>query len=97
MYFNKQGERVFPLSPENCYSTHGAAGYAVGTFINPDGYLICGICGLCLGPASDLEWLPSWLKTATSATSFPPFDTEYPPSRFSLDGIKQRIKNVLRH
>lgn len=35
-----KGPRRFP-----CLSTHGAAGYAPGSYRLPDGTVVCGICG----------------------------------------------------
>ena len=29
-----------------CRSTHGAAGFALGTYRRPDGKMVCGACGL---------------------------------------------------
>ena len=40
----KDGKLV-PLTPETCFSTHGASGYAAGSHLNEEGNMICGVCG----------------------------------------------------
>jgi len=35
----------FPVKVEECRSTHGGAGYAMGTYITEESEVICGNCG----------------------------------------------------
>jgi len=48
------------IKPENCPSTHGAAGYALGSYIRSDGKVVCGLCGTILEPRKEAigSWMP---------------------------------------
>jgi len=56
---------------KQCLSTHGAVGFAPGTYVNEKGEIICGACGEVIGtekknlyPTSKLpEWIPKKVKT----------------------------------
>jgi len=48
------------IKPENCPSTHGCAGYAIGSYVRSDGKVVCGICGTVLEPRK--EAMGSWMK-----------------------------------
>ena len=38
--------RVFPISPKDCISTHGAAGFMIGSYYDPQTReMVCGACG----------------------------------------------------
>jgi hypothetical protein len=45
-----------------CPSTHGAAGYAQGTYINRKDIIICGFCGSEIGGADGSRWIASWVQ-----------------------------------
>ena len=53
----KQGLPI--ISPEECPSTHGAAGYAPGSYVRKDGKVVCGICGAILEPREEAigDWM----------------------------------------
>lgn len=41
---NEENKRKFPVKPSECLSTHGAAGFAAGSYIE-NGYVVCAACG----------------------------------------------------
>lgn len=43
-----------------CPSTHGAAGYAPGSYIRDDGKVVCGWCGEALEPRE--EAIGDWMR-----------------------------------
>ena len=45
---------------KKCISTHGGAGYALGSYINKDGKVVCGICGEILEPRKSS--IGDWMK-----------------------------------
>lgn len=58
-------ERGLPIiKPENCPSTHGAAGYAPGSYVREDGKVVCGLCGAVLEPRKEAigDWMPRMPK-----------------------------------
>lgn len=44
---------------KNCPSTHGSAGYALGSYIQKDGKVVCGICRATLEPRKQAigDWM----------------------------------------
>ena len=43
-FTDDQMKRKFPLKPSQCMSTHGGAGYSIGSFWD-NGAIVCGACG----------------------------------------------------
>lgn len=59
-------EGTFPCKPEDCLSTHGGAGYVLGSFIDEEGNVVCGLCG---GLCNNCYPLPNWLRDGVETWS----------------------------
>jgi hypothetical protein len=58
-------EGNFPYKPENCPSTHGGAGYAIGDYIDKDGHVVCCLCGSILNYRKEADFgLPKQKREA---------------------------------
>ena len=57
----------------DCISTHGGAGYALGTHVEKNGDIVCGACKEVIGNTSDMSGkkveLPEWVSPRIKSKS----------------------------